>query len=97
MLTPPLFLRKSKAKKSGAEAPLQSTIPTNNNHQAIATKIITVISFGVGEGIIKTYSNYSHVGNKDPTLDKLIQPIGIVLLFLVGLSASEDILGKKRA
>jgi hypothetical protein len=55
------------------------------------------MSFGVGEGIIKPSSNYSHMGNKEPILDKLIQPIGIVLLFLEGLSASEDILGKKRA
>jgi len=30
-------------------------------------------------------------------MDKLIQPIGIVLLFLVGLGGSEDIYGKKRA
>ena len=87
----------SRCQKNGGEAPLQRTIPTNNNHQAIATKIITVISFGVGEGIIKPSSNYSHIGNKEPILDKLIQLIGIVLLFLVGLSASEDVLGKKRA
>ena len=32
--------------------PVQRTIPTNNNHQAKARKIITVKSFGVGEGII---------------------------------------------
>jgi hypothetical protein len=30
-------------------------------------------------------------------MDKLMQLIGIVLLYLVGLSGSEDILGKKRA
>jgi len=30
-------------------------------------------------------------------MDKLMQLIGIVLLFLVGLSGSEDILSKKRA
>jgi len=30
-------------------------------------------------------------------VDKIIQLIGIVLLYLVGLSGSEDILGKKRA
>jgi hypothetical protein len=63
------------------EAPLQRTIPTKNNHQAIARKIITVISFGVGEGIIKPSSCYCPVGNKEPTLDKLIQIFGIVLLF----------------
>ncbi|MGW8208910.1 MAG: hypothetical protein ACWGO2_07840, partial [Syntrophobacteria bacterium] len=62
-------------------ASLQRTIPTRNNHQAIARKIITVISFGVGEGIIKPSSYYSRVGNKEPTLDKLIQIFGIVLLF----------------
>jgi hypothetical protein len=87
----------SQCQKNGVQTPLQRTIPTNNNHQAIATKIITVMSLGVGEGIIKPSSNYSHMGNKEPILDKLIQPIGIVLLFLVGLSASEDISGKKRA
>jgi len=37
------------------------------------------------------------LGNKPPTMDKLLQLIGIVLLFLVSLSGSEDILGKKRA
>ena len=47
-------------------ASLQRTIPTSNNHQAMATKIITVISFGVGEGITSS-SHYFHVGNKDPT------------------------------
>lgn len=78
------------------EASLQRIIPTRNNHQAIATKIMTVISFGVGEGI-KSSSNYSHVGNKEPTLGKLIQPIGIVLLFSLDLRASESILGKKHA
>ena len=78
------------------EAPLQRIIPTRSNHQAIARKIITVISFGVGEGI-KSSSNYSHVGNKDPTLGKLIQQVGIVLLFSAGLRASESILGKKHA
>ena len=31
---------------------VQRTIPTNSNHQAKARKIITVKSFGVGEGII---------------------------------------------
>ena len=30
-------------------------------------------------------------------VDKLLQLFGIVLLFLLGLSGSEDILGKKRA
>jgi hypothetical protein len=35
---------------------IQKTIPTKNSHQAIARKIITVISFGVGEGIIKLLS-----------------------------------------
>ena len=30
-------------------------------------------------------------------VDKIIQLLGIVLRFLVGLSGSEDILGKKRA
>ena len=30
----------------------QRTIPTSNNHQAKARNIITVTSFGVGEGII---------------------------------------------
>jgi hypothetical protein len=80
MLTPPLYHCNPNAKKNGAEASLQRIIPTNNSHQAIATKIITVISFGVGEGI-KPSSNYSHLGNKDPTMDKLIQQSGIVLLF----------------
>jgi len=37
------------------------------------------------------------LSNKLPTLDKLIQLIGIVLLYLVGLSGSGDILGKKCA
>ena len=31
------------------------------------------------------------LGNKQPTMDKLMQLIGIVLLYLVGLSGSEDI------
>jgi len=87
----------SQCQKSGAGASFQKTIPTNNNHQARATKIITVMSFGVGEGIIKPSSNYSHMGSKEPILDKLIQLIGIFLLFLADLSASEDISGKKRA
>jgi hypothetical protein len=30
-------------------------------------------------------------------MGKLMQLIGIILLYLVGLSGSEDILGKKRA
>jgi hypothetical protein len=38
--------------KSGAKISLHRTSATNNNHQAIARKIITVKSFGVGEGII---------------------------------------------
>ena len=37
------------------------------------------------------------LGNKPPTMGKLMQPIGVVLLFLVSLSGAEDILGKKRA
>ena len=37
------------------------------------------------------------LGNKLPTLDKLMQLTGIVLLFLVGLSGSEGIIGKKCA
>ena len=37
------------------------------------------------------------LGNKQPTMDKLMQLIGIVLLYLVGLSGSEYISGKKRA
>jgi alpha-tubulin suppressor-like RCC1 family protein len=60
---------------------IQKTIPTKNNHQAIARKMITVTSFGVGEGIIRLLSCCPLVGNKKPTLDKLIQLIGIVLLF----------------
>jgi len=37
------------------------------------------------------------LGNKQPTIDKPMQLIGIILLYLVGLSGSDDILGKKRA
>jgi hypothetical protein len=37
------------------------------------------------------------LGNKEPTLDKLLQLIGIILRYLVDLSGSDDILGKKRA
>jgi len=37
------------------------------------------------------------MGNKKPTLDKLIQLIGIKLLFQVDLSDSKDMLGKKHA
>jgi hypothetical protein len=33
-------------------APIHRAIATNNNHQATARKIITVKSFGVGEGSI---------------------------------------------
>jgi hypothetical protein len=36
-------------------------------------------------------------GSKQPILDKLMQPVGIVLLLLMGLSGSQDLLGKKRA
>ncbi len=39
--------------------PPHRNIATNNNHQAIARKIITVKSFGVGEGIINPSSYYS--------------------------------------
>jgi hypothetical protein len=37
------------------------------------------------------------LGKKTPILGKLMQPIGILLLFLAGLSGSEDIIGKKCA
>jgi hypothetical protein len=37
------------------------------------------------------------LGNRLPTMDKLMQLIGIILLFLVGLSGSEYIIGKKWA
>jgi hypothetical protein len=37
------------------------------------------------------------LGNRLPTLGKLVQIIGIVLLCLVGLSGSKNILGKKCA
>ncbi len=37
------------------------------------------------------------LGNKLPILDKLIQIIGVVLLYLIGLCGSEDIYSKKRA
>jgi hypothetical protein len=37
------------------------------------------------------------LGKKQPTMDKLVQLIGIVFLYGVGLSGSDDILGKKRA
>jgi hypothetical protein len=36
-------------------------------------------------------------GNKQPTMDKLMQLIGIVSLFLVGLSGSAYIIRKKCA
>jgi len=36
-------------------------------------------------------------GNYVLKVDKLVQLIGIVLLYLVGLNGSDDILGKKRA
>ena len=42
-------------------------------------------------------SCYSPVGSKEPTLDKLIQIFGIVLLFSVDLGNSEDMLGKNNA
>ena len=44
----------------------------------------------------KTY-RLNKVSNKLPTMDKTIQLIGIVLLYLAGLSAFEDIIGKKCA
>ena len=37
------------------------------------------------------------LGNKDPTYSKIIQLIGIVLLFLVGLGGSTRIYSKNRA
>ena len=46
--------------KNGAEVSLHRTSATNNNHQAIPRKIITVKSFGVGEGIINPSSYCSH-------------------------------------
>jgi len=43
------------------------------------------------------YSYKLSLGKKTPILGKLVQRIGIVLLFLAGLSGSEDIIGKKCA
>lgn len=37
------------------------------------------------------------LGNKDPTYSKIVQLIGIVLLFLVGLGGSTRIYSKNRA
>ena len=37
------------------------------------------------------------IGKKTPVLGKLVHQIGIVLLFLVGLSGFDDILSNKRA
>ena len=37
------------------------------------------------------------LGNKPPTIDKFIQVLGIVLLFLIDLCGSECIFGKKCA
>jgi hypothetical protein len=42
----------------------QRTSATNNNHQAIPRKIITVKSFGVGEGIIDPSSYCSDQGRR---------------------------------
>jgi hypothetical protein len=49
---------------SRAKVSLQRTSATNSNHQAIPRKIITVISFGVGEGIIDTSSYCSDQGRR---------------------------------
>mgnify|MGYP006944201128 CR=1 FL=1 len=51
--------------KSGAEVSLHRTSATNNNHQAIPRKIITVKSLGVGEGIISPSSYFSHEASGD--------------------------------
>jgi hypothetical protein len=42
-------------------------------------------------------SKIVRLGNKLPTMDELMQLIGIVLLLSAGLSGSEGILGKKCA
>jgi hypothetical protein len=37
------------------------------------------------------------IGNKQPTIDKLMEQNGIILLYFMGLSGCGYILGKKRA
>lgn len=46
--------------KGEGEITPQRTSATNSNHQAIPRKIITVTSFGVGEGIINPSTCCSH-------------------------------------
>ena len=43
------------------------------------------------------FTNDTVLGKKQRILDKLMQPVGTVLLFLVGLSGFWDIIRKKRA